>query len=57
MGREFTAVAEGDGEWYIAYWPEIPGANGQGKTRDEPQENLTEAIALVPEDRAGDTLR
>ena len=30
--------------------PEIPGANGQGKTRDEARENLAEAIALILED-------
>jgi hypothetical protein len=33
MRNEFTAVVERDGRWYIAYCPEIPGANGQGKTK------------------------
>ena len=33
MHNEFTAVIERDGEWYIAYCPEIPGANGQGRKR------------------------
>lgn len=47
MKNEFTAIIEQDGEWYIAYCPEIPGANGQGKTREEARENLAEAIALV----------
>ncbi len=28
--NEFTAVFERDGEWVIAYCPEIPGANGRG---------------------------
>ena len=28
MHNEFTAVIEQDGEWYIGYCPEIPGANG-----------------------------
>jgi Uncharacterised protein family (UPF0150). len=30
---EFTAVFERDDDWHIAYSPEIPGANGQGRTR------------------------
>jgi len=30
MHNEFTAVIEKDGPWYISYYPEIPGANGQG---------------------------
>lgn len=47
MKNEFTAIIEQDGEWYIAYCPEIPGANGQGKTSEEARENLAEAIALI----------
>ena len=33
MRSEFTAVIEQDDEWIIAYCPEIPGANGQGRAR------------------------
>jgi len=54
---EFTAIIERDGEWFIAYCPEIPGANGQGRTKDECRESLAEAIALVLEDRRQDGLR
>ena len=57
MPNEFTAIIERDGEWYIAYCPEIPGANGQGKTKDEARESLAEAIALILEDRREDGLR
>ena len=28
MHNEFMAIIERDGEWHIAYCPEIPGANG-----------------------------
>ena len=35
MHNEFTAVLERDGDWYVAYSPEIPGANGQGRTKEE----------------------
>jgi predicted RNase H-like HicB family nuclease len=51
MRNEFTAIIERDGDWYIAYCLEIPGANGQGKTKEEVLENLAEAIALILEDR------
>jgi len=57
MRNEFTAVVERDGEWYIAYCPEIPGANGQGRTKDDCLRSLSEAIALVLEDRREDGLR
>lgn len=57
MRNEFTAIIERDGEWFIAYSPEIPGANGQGKTKEECLENLSEAIALILEDRREDALR
>ena len=57
MHNEFTAVFERDGEWYIAYSPEIPGANGQGRTKDEARESLAEAIALILADRREDGLR
>lgn len=57
MHNEFTAIIERDGDWYIAYSPEIPGANGQGHTKEEARENLAEAIALILEDRREDGLR
>lgn len=57
MRNEFTAIIEQDGEWYIAYCLEIPGANGQGKTTHEARESLAEAIALILEDRREEGLR
>lgn len=50
MRNEFTAIIERDGEWYIAYSPEVPGANGQGRTLEECRESLMDAIALILED-------
>jgi len=55
--NQFTAIIEDDGDWFIAYCPEIPGANGQGRTREECRKNLAEAIALILEDRREDGLR
>jgi predicted RNase H-like HicB family nuclease len=57
MRNEFTAVVERDGEWFVAYCPEIPGANGQGKTKQEALDSLSGAIALILEDRREDGLR
>jgi predicted RNase H-like HicB family nuclease len=57
MHNEFTAVFESDGEWVIAYCPEIPGANGQGRTKQAARSSLAEAIALILEDRREEGLR
>tara|TARA_B100000315_G_C14560149_1_gene580097 strand:- start:151 stop:324 length:174 start_codon:yes stop_codon:yes gene_type:complete len=51
MHNEFTAVIEKEGDWFIAYCPEIPGANGQGRTKAECRKSLSEAISLILEDR------
>lgn len=57
MRNEFTAVVERDGPWFIAYCPEIPGANGQGQTKEECLESLKAAIELILEDRREDGLK
>jgi predicted RNase H-like HicB family nuclease len=57
MRNEFTAVIERDGEWFVAWSPEIPGANGQGRTSEECKDSLRSAIELILEDRREDGLR
>jgi predicted RNase H-like HicB family nuclease len=57
MVNEFTAIIKRDGDWHVAYCPEIPGANGQGRTKEETRESLAAAIALILEDRREDALR
>lgn len=47
--NKFTAVFERDGDWWIGYVEELPGANTQGRTLSEARENLKEAVALVIE--------
>ena len=47
--NKFTAVFERDGDWWIGYVEELPGANTQGRTLEEARENLKEAVALVIE--------
>jgi len=57
MAHQFTAIFERDGDWYVSYCPEIPGANGQGRTKDEARQSLAEAITLILHDRLEDGLR
>ena len=57
MRNEFTAIVERDRRWHVAYCPEIPGANGQGKTKAEALRSLVSAIALILDDRRKDGLR
>ena len=57
MHNEFTAIIERDGDWFLAYCPEVPGANGQGKSKPEAIADLSEAIKLILQDRREDALR
>jgi predicted RNase H-like HicB family nuclease len=57
MRNGFTAIIGRDDEWYIAYCPEVPGANGQGRTLEECRTSLAGAMALILEDRRADVLR
>ena len=57
MRNEFTAVIERDNDWFVAWSPEIPGANGQGRSVEECRESLSAAIQLILEDRREDRLR
>ena len=49
MTREFTAVIEKKGRWYVAWVEEIPGVNTQGKTLAEARRNLKDALELILE--------
>ncbi len=57
MRNEFTAIVEQDGPWYVAHCAEVPGANGQGQSREDCLANLREAISLILEHRREDSLR
>ena len=35
MKAEFTAIIKKDGDWWIGWIEEIPGANAQEKSKDE----------------------
>jgi predicted RNase H-like HicB family nuclease len=53
---ELTAIVDRDGEWFVSYCPELSGANGQGRSREESLESLAQAIQLVLEDRREDAV-
>jgi predicted RNase H-like HicB family nuclease len=57
MHNEFTAIIERDDPWFVAWVAEVPGANGQGKTRDECLANLREAITLILDHRREESFR
>jgi predicted RNase H-like HicB family nuclease len=47
MDPAWTPVIQKDGDWWIAWVEELPGANSQGATIEEARENLEEAVALI----------
>lgn len=57
MHNEFTSLIEKHGDWFVGFCPEVPEANGQGRTVEECRDNLGEAIALVLLDKREDALR
>lgn len=55
---QLTAVYEHtDDGWWVVSVPEIPGANSQGETFEEAQENIRDAVALLLEVRREDSQR
>ena len=57
LRNEFTAVVEWGEEWYIAFCPEMPAANGQGRTKEEAKQSLASAILMLLEDQRNDSFR
>jgi predicted RNase H-like HicB family nuclease len=58
--KRFTAIlhrGEPDEGGYWATCLEVPGANGQGETREECLQNLREAIALMVENEREEAFR
>lgn len=53
----YSAIIEQDGEWFFGYCPDVPGANGQGRTIEECKQNLAEAIELIIKDLRDDYTR
>ena len=51
MRNEFTALIDREGEWFVATCPEVPVANGQGRSKDDAILSLAAAVDLLFEDR------
>jgi predicted RNase H-like HicB family nuclease len=47
--EDSSIIIEKDEDWYTSYCAEIPGANGQGKTKEECLKNLSDAIEFIDE--------
>ncbi len=45
-----------EGPWFIAFSPEFPEGNGQGRTETEALDSLRKSILLLMEDRRADAL-
>jgi predicted RNase H-like HicB family nuclease len=43
-----------DSDWIVASIPEVPGANSQGRTREEAREMVLDALAGLSELRASE---
>jgi len=52
MRRDFTLVIVKEDEWYAGFIKEVPGANTQGRSIEEVQENIKEALEMVLESNA-----
>lgn len=49
MKQTFEATIEKRAKWYIGWVDAVPGAFSQGKTIEEVEENLKEAVQLILE--------
>ncbi len=47
MEETIKATFVKDGDWWIGYSDDVPGALTQGKTLEEAKENLIDAIQLI----------
>ena len=47
MKNQYSAFVMHEGKWFMAICPEIPEANGQGKTREACLQDLAAAIETV----------
>lgn len=56
MKNEFTAIIQQEDGWFLAFSPEMPSANGQGRTRDEALESLAASIDLLLADLREESL-
>jgi predicted RNase H-like HicB family nuclease len=51
--RVTIVYEQGDDGWIVASIPEVPGANSQGRTREEARANVIDALRGILELRFG----
>ena len=51
FGITITPEVRKDGKWYVAFCPEVPEANGQGRTPEESVKDLKDGIESIMQDR------
>jgi predicted RNase H-like HicB family nuclease len=56
MAAKFTAVIQRDGKWWIGWLEEIPGVNGQGRSRAACVASLRSALKEALEMNRADAL-
>ncbi|MBK1703189.1 type II toxin-antitoxin system HicB family antitoxin [Halochromatium glycolicum] len=49
MKAEFTAIVKRDGDWWLGWVEEVPGANAQEKTKEDLILSLKEAVQDILE--------
>ena len=49
MRAEFTAIIQKDGDWWVGWIEEVPGANAQEKSKEELLVSLREAARDILE--------
>jgi predicted RNase H-like HicB family nuclease len=54
MRLNLTATIQKSDGWYVAFCPEVPEGNGQGKTKGAALRSLWQSIELLIEDRRAD---
>jgi predicted RNase H-like HicB family nuclease len=57
MKAEFTAIVKRDGDWWLGWVEEVPGANTQEKTKEELIISLREAVKDILELRCEEARR
>ena len=56
VAAKYTAVIQRDGKWWIGWLEEIPGVNGQGRTRAACVASLRSALKEALEMNRADAL-
>ena len=57
MKAEFTAIVKKDGDWWLGWVEEIPGANAQERTKEELLISLRDAVIDILELRVEESRR